>query len=146
MKKHLFLSVPQCFYGDEERGWDRWRRCHGDRQGVHACVCTHVNERARYPARPGSQPCVLPPEAFGTSQAALFLSPTAKRERERESKVNDRKGGKKSDSWRISLYGKENQCPIQHISSAATCGTTSAQKGCETFMFAPKASVSFKVA
>lgn len=48
-----------------------------------ACVCTHVNERARYPARPGSRPCVLPPEAFGTSQAALFLSPTAKREGER---------------------------------------------------------------
>lgn len=43
-----------------------------------------VSECARYPARPGSEPCVLPPEAFGTSLAALFLSPMAKRKRDGE--------------------------------------------------------------
>ena len=40
-------SLYQCFYGDKARGWDRWRRCHGDRQGVRACVCMHVNECVR---------------------------------------------------------------------------------------------------
>ncbi len=83
-------SLYQCFYGDTERGWDRWRCCHGDRQGVRACVCMHVNVFlcvcvcSRYPARPGSAPCALPPEAFDTSLAALFLSPMAQRERVRE--------------------------------------------------------------
>lgn len=35
------MSFCRCFYGDEERGWDRWRRCHGDRRGCergHVCV------------------------------------------------------------------------------------------------------------
>lgn len=44
-------------------------------------VCVCVCERARYPARPGSAPCASPPEAFGTSLAALALSPVAKRRR-----------------------------------------------------------------
>lgn len=62
-------------------------------------MCAFVCERARYPARPGSAPCVSPPEAFGTSLAALALSPMAKRRRggegERETgseRTGDRQG------------------------------------------------------
>lgn len=121
-------SLYQCFYGDKERGWDRWKCCHGDRQGVRACVCMHVNECvsecACYPARTGSVPCVLPPEAFGTSLAALFQSPTAKRKRDgqrerwgrvRDTKLKDKRqtreaGSQKerqADGRRIIIYYKE---------------------------------------
>lgn len=50
---------------------------------VHVCVCAdkQVCEGARYPVRPGSALCVLPPGAFGTSLVALLLSPVVKRTR-----------------------------------------------------------------
>jgi len=41
-------------------------------------VCTSVKESARYPARQGSVPCALPPEAFYTSPAVLGLLPVAR--------------------------------------------------------------------
>lgn len=40
----LFLPVSECFYGDKQSGWDRWKCCHGNRRGEHACLCMHVNE------------------------------------------------------------------------------------------------------
>lgn len=52
-----------------------------------------------YPAQPRSEPCVLPPEAFGTSLDALFLSPIGeKREKKR---VTDRKLKDKRQTSRV---------------------------------------------
>lgn len=70
-KKHLFLSAFLWRQGErvgqvEALPWGQ-RGC--------ACMCL----RACYPARPGSEPCALPPGASGTSLAAPFLSPVAQK-------------------------------------------------------------------
>lgn len=48
----------------------------GTDRGVHGGTRVHV-----YPARPRSAPCASLPGAYGTSPAALSLSPVAKRQR-----------------------------------------------------------------
>lgn len=123
-RKNIFLSVPLSISVSMETG-DRWRCCHGDRQGVHALVflCMWMSLHT-YPAPPGSEPCELLPEASDTSRAALFLLPMAKRwqvwrQTARDGRLKDkrqtRRGQKqrRADSRRIIIYCRGRLKPLK---------------------------------
>ena len=68
------ISFWQRFYGDKG---ERVGQVEALPWGQAGCPCMCL--RAHYPGRPGSEPCVLPPGASGTSLAAPFLSPVAQK-------------------------------------------------------------------